>query len=193
MAMEPQINLYVERIATTNRRIEDIVKINSQVTCSYLNRTYGQSGPNQSHGIAINGKPAFLSSIGKQNLQHLGLKDGDRILIEECSDSLKLSPTSKQSDQKPKAKNKSKSRKKKKKIKANPKRTPQQPIIVPQTEEDDRKEHSKKLTPVLEEAEQKKLQFIRAKLNNLSIKKSNPKQRISKPENKTECVAVPGK
>jgi len=140
----------------------------------------------QSLRIAYNGCRVFLSSCGKSSLRQLGMKDNDVVIVEDVSNS--ASTAKKQ----PKNRNKGNvNSKKKNKGKAKQKNRPRQQIVIPKTEEELRKDHSKILSPVLDQLERERLQFIRLKLNNLLIKKTSAKERRpSKKEKKVDIIPV---
>ena len=113
--------------------------------------------------FSIKGNPVFLSSAGKKTLQELGLKGGSIIQVSVLPD-LDL-PTKRDTPIKSKKRNFSKSPKKNKKRKTNTKKkktaSPNNLYEVVSEEEMHKREHSKAISKVLEEAERTKFKAIR--------------------------------
>jgi len=176
---EPRINMvYSNRVDGIDQ--PGMINVNSHITFQHFVKKYSvqkKGNSLQSLRIARNGFVVFISSSGKKTLHQLGMKDDDILVFEDQAN--KRSSTRNITNNSNK-KGKSNSKKNKKKIRAMQKNKPREPreqITVPQTEEQLRHEHSKSMSPVLEQLEREKLRKIRLKLNNLSIKKTEAKER----------------
>ena len=166
---------------TTDESVEYTVF--SSMLFKWLCRDYSRGGnlSLKSTRFSFEGKLLFLSSVGKKTLQELGLKDGSIIQVS-------VSPNS---DQPPKdttvESNKSKSKSSKSKNKKRKNNTKKKKTVVPNNlyevvseEEMHRREHSKAISKVLEEAERTKFKAIRQQLNNMNLERTNPKSRMAR-------------
>jgi len=125
--------------------------------------------------LTYNSKRLFLSSAGKNSLKELGVKDKDVFIADITIDNSLTTTTRKNNNSK--ANSSTKKKNKKNRLKAKQKNKPREQIVIPKTEEELRKDHSTMLSPVLEELERVKLRDIRKKLNDLSLKKTEVKDR----------------
>jgi len=188
---EPRINMvYSNRVDGIDQ--PGMVNVNSRMTFQHFVKKFSvqkEGNSLQSLRIARNGYVVFISSSGKKTLHQLGMKDDDILVFEDQAN--KRSSTKDTTNSKKKGK--SNSKKNKKKIRAMQKNKPRETreqITVPQTEEQLRHEHSKLMSPVLDQLEREKLRKIRLKLNNLSIKKTEAKERKPMATTKTDSKPV---
>ena len=155
------------------------IKVFSSMRLKWLLRAYSKDVNllPKSIRFSFEGKPLFLSE-GKKILEDLGLKDGSIIQVS-------LSPVTNQTTEnrevsnKPKSKS-SKSKKKKRKNNGNKKKTvvPNNLYEVVSEEEMHKRQHSKAISKVHEEAERTKFKAIRQQLNNMNLKCMQPKSRM---------------
>lgn len=137
-----------------------------------------------------NGKILFLSSAGNKTAEQLGIRNLDTIHISSTVSSTNASPSSPQSPKKKSSRNSPSKLNKKSKGKGNKIRQCASTTPAGDTEnyEEDKIQHSKRLTRVFEEA-QSVLKSIRQRLNSLNIERTLPKQK-RKGSKKTKRSAV---
>lgn len=152
--------------------------------------------PEQIYRISFNCDIIFLSSAGDTLLNELGIKDNDALLLQVIQ-APSVSPTPKKEQapmqtkpQKKKGgKKQARSNKKKSKktnVKSSKSSNPD-PVI---TEEDYKKEHSKKLSFVFDEV-RNTLRQIRKELNDAALQKSAPKVKKSSTPKKKQTTEEP--
>lgn len=166
-----------------------MTNINLHMKFNHFAKKFAEK-PLHSLRIGHNDHLLFLTCIGKRTLGQLGIEDKDVIIFEDVS-ALNATSSSKQTKAQKRGA-KSNPKKKKKGGRAKQKNKPRQDIVIPQTEEEFRKKHSKALSPVLDQMEREKLQGIRTTLNNLTIKRTSAKERKapSSQEEKGGCEPV---
>ena len=161
---------------TTDESVE--YRVFSSMRLKWLLRTYSKDVNLQLKSIrfSFEGKLLFLSE-GKKKLEDLGLKDGSiiQVLLSPEEDTSKnqvllVNPKSKSSKSK---KNKRKNNSNKKK-KAAPDRNL---YSVVSEEEMHKRQHSKAISKVFEEAERTKFKAIRQQLNEMNLECMKPKSR----------------
>ena len=164
------------------------IRVFSSMRLKWLLRAYSKDVNLQLKSIRFSseGKLLFLSE-GKKKLEDLGLKDGSVIQVS-------LSPVTNQTTDNREVSNKlksksSKSKKKKRNNNANKKKAaaPNNLYEVVSEEEMHKREHSKTISKVFEEAERTKFKAIRQQLNNMNLECMKPKSR--KPRAKPVSVS----
>ena len=170
--MEPRINLV---FSNRSNGVDSamMANVNGHITFYRLVKKFATPEHRKNlHTLQViyNNSRAHLNSCGKLSLCKLGVKDEAVVVVELP----RTKPSSR--DKQPKSTEKG-NPKRKKKGRAKSKNKPREQIIIPTTEDELRKQHSKSLSPVLDQLEQEKLRHIRQKLNNLLIKKSSSKVR----------------
>jgi len=129
----------------------------------------------------------FVSSAGKKTPQQLGICYYDNILV-----SLRMDTSSEklEEESKPQINKGNESKNRRNKSKRSNRGGHSQPVHVEDEEDGLREQHSKAISRVFEEAEDK-FRKIRQKINALSLKRTMPKKRGNKPEKCGSATLAP--
>ncbi|KAL9179151.1 hypothetical protein ACHAXT_000193 [Thalassiosira profunda] len=138
--------------------------------------------------IEHNGRTIFMSSIGKKTPEALGLEDDDVIKISVMHQAPPATAPKEEPQRKPQQRQKSKGKGKKAKTKSKKKR-PHNIELPVNDEERDKKQWLDAISRVFVEADPQ-FREIRQRLNALSLQRTAPKQRKSRPKEEATAEAV---